>query len=183
MTSTLLTEQENGHMERSSIRRLEARPAAAVSPWGSRQAPEAPDSWWNHCLQTTLNPPQVALQGLGRVYKTIQEDGVVDIGLQATLHVGVPESGYVPVPRCILKSIELGEDVEVAVAGNTASGKTQSKWWKETEGTCTRTKRLNMKMRPRRMLNWSSCTSSLLKEYLLIFFFPAYLVRLRLFVC
>ena len=53
---------------------------------------------------------------------------MVDIGLQATLDVGVPESGYVPVPRCILKSIKLGEDVEVAVAGNTASGKTQSKW-------------------------------------------------------
>ena len=67
--------------------------------------------------------PAAALEGLSRVYKTIAEDGMVDIGLQAALDVGVPASGYIHVQERVLKSTRLGEGTNVQKVTNTGSGK------------------------------------------------------------
>ena len=69
--------------------------------------------------------PAAALEGLKRVYKTIQEDGVIDIGLQAALDVGLPANGYIHVPERVLKTVRLGgeEGTTIQKAKNTPSGK------------------------------------------------------------
>lgn len=68
-----------------------------------------------------MSLPTAAFEGLESVYNTIQVDGIIDVGLQAALDVGVPESGYIQVPRCVLKQVRLGKDFDGGMAGSAAS--------------------------------------------------------------
>ena len=52
--------------------------------------------------------PKSALEGLERVFSTIKENGIVDIGLQAALDKGVEELDYIHVPECAVKQVNIG---------------------------------------------------------------------------
>ena len=71
---------------------------------------------------------QAAKDAFARVYATIRDNGIVDIGLQAALDVGVKPSDYIAMPQYCLKPINLydsrdgGVTKVVAVAANSASG-------------------------------------------------------------
>ena len=53
---------------------------------------------------------QAAKDAFARVYATIKDNGIVDIGLQAALDVGVKPSDYIAVPRSCMKPIKLHAD-------------------------------------------------------------------------
>lgn len=44
-----------------------------------------------------------------RVYAAIRENGVIDIGLQSALDVGVKECDYIVVPANCMKTVHLGD--------------------------------------------------------------------------
>ena len=71
---------------------------------------------------------QAAKDAFAQVYATIRDNGIVDIGLQAALDVGVKPSDYIVVPQSCLKPVNLHADDDdtvtkvVVVATNAASG-------------------------------------------------------------
>lgn len=63
---------------------------------------------------------------LVQAYLQIRENGIVDIGLQSALGVGVKPANYIMVPESCMKNVTLTGDgdltAQVASASNAASG-------------------------------------------------------------
>ena len=60
--------------------------------------------------------------GLDTVFARFGENGVVDIGLQSALDVGVKACNYVQVPRSCLKAITAAHNKTITLVANGASG-------------------------------------------------------------
>ena len=61
------------------------------------------------------------LSALNHFYKAFAENGIVDIGLQAALDVGVQQEDYIRVPRRCLRMIRHGQNSTIASVANNAS--------------------------------------------------------------
>ena len=61
------------------------------------------------------------LSALNHLYKAFAENGIVDIGLQAALDVGVQQEDYIQVPRKCLRMIWHGQNSTIANVANNAS--------------------------------------------------------------
>ena len=69
---------------------------------------------------TAINPALRA--GLDSVYSNFGPNGVVDIGLQSALDVGVSANNYISVPRSCLKTVSNGEGETATTIANGPSG-------------------------------------------------------------
>ena len=64
------------------------------------------------------------LAGLDAVYASFKGNGIVDIGLQAALDVGVAAADYVQVPQsCLMAVAPIGGDPVGAVRNNEANNR------------------------------------------------------------
>ena len=68
-------------------------------------------SFFAHGIVSAIMSLASALEGLGRAFSSLSDNGVIDIGLQAALDVGVAIGDYIQVPRCCLKPLVLTQTV------------------------------------------------------------------------
>ena len=69
-----------------------------------------------------MTASQAMKDALSRVYAQIRENGIVDIGLQSALDIGVKEANYAAAPRSCIKDVVARCGTQVATMQNAASG-------------------------------------------------------------